>query len=155
MTRKFRRPTRKIFKQFTDTGTEDLNEWRKVFVDICDPTEYEGAIALVGTWGEWLRFKREWPAFNNTILPEWLDEVEVKIRSLAVKNLCGQAKDPKGAAAAKWLAEGRYIPKQAGRPSKTQIEKEARIQARVSSETDDDVARVLEHVDKADLQRMN
>ena len=147
MSKPTRRPTRRLFKQYDDAGKEDLSVWRDAFVEICDPTEYEGALALVGSWDEWLRFKREWPEFRDVILPRWLDEVEVRIRSGAVKNLCAQAKDPKGAAAAKWLAEGKYIPKQAGRPSKSQIEKEARVQARVANETDDDVARVMEHIE--------
>ena len=51
----------------------------------------------------------------------------------------------KGAvAAAKWIAEGRYTPKQVGRPSKAAIEKQASIEAKTSKEVDDDVARVLE-----------
>ena len=103
-------PTKGKFIQYNDSGTEDLEEWRKQFVAIADPTEYNAAITLAGSWAEWQRIKREWPEFRDRILIEWLAEVEVKLRSEAISNLCQQSLDPKGAAAAKWIAEGSYTP---------------------------------------------
>ena len=139
-------PTKALFKQYSPQGKEDLEEWRTRFVAIADPTEYQGGIELCGSWNEWQAFKRNWPTFKHTILIEWLAEVEVKLRSEAISNLCAQALDPKGSAAAKWIAEGRYKPKKVGAPSKSEIERQAKIQARVLDEVEDEIARVKEVV---------
>jgi len=139
-------PTKALFKQYNSKGKEDLEDWRRRFVAIADPTEYQGGIELCGSWNEWQAFKRNWPTFKHTILIEWLAEVEVKLRSEAISNLCSQALDPKGSAAAKWIAEGRYKPKKVGAPSKAEIERQAKIQARVFDEVQDEIARVKEVV---------
>ena len=137
-----RRPTRKLFKQYDPAGEKDLQDWRKRFVAIADPTEYRAAIDLVGSWEEWQRFKKEWKEFRDVILIDWLAEVEIKLRSEAISNMCTQAVDPKGTAAAKWIAEGRYRPKKVGAPSKAEIQRQAKIQASIDDEVEDDIARV-------------
>ena len=142
MTKPSRRPTRKQFKQYNPDGKEDLEEWRERFVAIADPTEYRAAIDLVGSWAEWQRFKKEWKEFRDIILIEWLAEVEIKLRSEAIANMCEQALDPKGTAAAKWIAEGRYKPRKVGAPSKAEVQRQAKIQASIDDEVEDDIARV-------------
>ena len=139
-------PSKALFKQHNSQGTEDLDEWRKRFVAIADPTEYQGGIELCGSWNDWQAFKRNWPTFKNTILIEWLAEIEVKLRSEAISNLCAQALDPKGSAAAKWIAEGRYKARKPGAPSKAEVERQTKIQARVLDEVQDEIARVKEVV---------
>ena len=141
-----RRPTKSIFKEYNENGTEELADWKTRFVAISDPTEYLGALDLAGSWEEWQRFKREWPEFGNKILIDWLAEVEVKIRSESIRNLIDQSLDPKGSAASKWLAEGKYKPRQAGRPSNAEITKQAKIQSRIDDEVSEDIARVSEVV---------
>lgn len=136
-------PSRKLFKQYNSKGTEDLNEWRTRFVAVADPTEYMGGIELCGSWQEWQDFKRHWPEFTNKILIDWLAEIEVKLRSDAILNLCVQASGATGTAAAKWIAEGRHKPNKVGAPSKLEVERQAKIQARVNNETEDDIARVM------------
>ena len=146
MTKPSRRPTRKQFKQYNPDGKEDLEEWRERFVAIADPTEYRAAIDLVGSWAEWQRFKKEWKEFRDVILIEWLAEVEIKLRSEAIGNMCEQALDPKGTAAAKWIAEGRYKPRKVGAPSKAEVQRQAKIQASIDDEVEDDIARVADVV---------
>lgn len=136
-----RRPTRKLFKQFHPDGTEDLNDWRAKFIEIGDPTEYQAAIALVGSWKEWCRFKKEWGAFSS-IVDDWVCEVEIKLRSDAVRKLASMP----DAGSQKWIAEGKYQVKKAGRPSKAQIEREAKIEAGVIKENDEEVDRVINAV---------
>lgn len=143
-------PSRKLFKQFDDAGTEDLDQWRSVFVDVCDPTEYEAAVILAGSWENWTRMKQLWPHFKNVILPSWLEEVEIKIKSMAIRNLCALAKTDKGAASAKWIAEGRYNQRRAGSPSKAEVQKEARIAAGVTTEVEDDISRVVDFKERSD-----
>lgn len=131
-------PTRKLFKQFNDEGTEDLDEWRKIFVEASDPTEYQAALLLVGSWKEWCRFKKDWKAFND-IVDDWVQEVEIKIRSEAIRDLAQSGE----ASAQKWIAEGRYKQRTAGKPTKAQVERAARIEAGIEKETDEEVDRVL------------
>ena len=137
-------PSKGKFTQYNDKGTEDLEEWRKQFVAIADPTEYNAAITLAGSWSEWQRIKREWPEFRDKILIDWLAEVEVKLRSEAIGNLCQQALDTKGSAAAKWIAEGRYKPRKVGAPSKAEVDRQIKIQASINDEVEDDIARVMD-----------
>ena len=137
-------PSKGKFTQYNDKGTEDLEEWRKQFVAIADPTEYNAAITLAGSWSEWQRIKREWPEFRDKILIDWLAEVEVKLRSEAIGNLCQQALDPKGSAAAKWIAEGSYKPRKVGAPSKAEVDRQIKIQASINDEVEDDIARVMD-----------
>lgn len=86
-----------------------LSDWRTIYVDIADPTGYEAAKVLIGNWEHWQalvdnrRFAAE--------LEKWNKEVEVKLRSAAVKNLIKQSQTDKGVAAAKWLAEAGFLPK--------------------------------------------
>lgn len=134
-----RTPSKKLFED----GVESLEDWRTRFVAIADPTEYRGALELLGSWQLWQEFKRNWPEFRNRILIDWLAEVEVKLRSEAIGNLCEQAATDKGSAAAKWIAEGKYNPRKAGAPSKAEVKRQALIQARVLDEVEDDIARVM------------
>ena len=138
-----RLPSKSKFTQYSDKGTEDLDHWRRVFVDIADPTEYEAALQLAGSWAEWQRMKKEWPEFRDKILIDWLAEVEVKLRSEAIRQVCIHSRADSGAAAAKWVAEGKYKPRRAGNPSKAEVQKQAKIQARIDDEVQDDIARVL------------
>ena len=134
--------TRKLFIQFDPEGEYDLDEWRKVFVDIADPTEYDAAITLIGSWDEWKKLKQYWPWFRDVCLPAWLEEVEIKLRSQAVKHIIKQSKKDNGTAAARWVAEGRYACRKPGKPTNAEIERQARIHAGVEEEVADDIERV-------------
>ena len=151
-----RRPSKGLFKQHGGS-THDLEYWHKVFIEMADVTCYAPAIELAGTWEEWNRIVNDWPEFKDKILQSWLEEVEVKLRSMAISNLAAEVvANGKGAvAAAKWIAEGRYSPRQAGRPTKAHIEKQARIQAKTSDEVEDDVARVMEAMEQKEGAKIN
>ena len=136
--------TKNLFKQYNPKGKEDLADWRRRFIEISDPTEYRGAIELLGSWNDWQAFKRNWPTFKNKILIDWLAEVEVKLRSEAISNICEQALSDKGTAAAKWLAEGKYKTRKPGAPSKVEVERQAKIEARLDDDVQADIARVQE-----------
>lgn len=138
-------PSRKLFKQYGG-GTYDLDHFHEVFVGSDDPTEYAAALELVGSWEEWKFLKASWPGFNK-FLQAWKDELEIKLRSEAIRNMCAQAKSEKGTAAAKWIAEGRYNPSVVGRPTKSKIEREIKIQAGIVEEVEDDIERVMESLD--------
>lgn len=142
-----RRPTKKIFKQFHPGGTEDLDEWRQIFVDTCDPTEYTAALQLTGSWAEWQRFKKEWPGFSGVILPEWKVEQEIKIRSDAIRSVVLDAtseKSKSAASSAKWLAEGRFDSRPVGRPDSKRVAHESKVNDQLAREIEEDIARVQE-----------
>ena len=136
--------TKSLFRQYNSEGEHDLEEWRKIFVDTMDPTQYAGAMALLGSWKDWGSFKRQWRGFDREILPEWLEEMEVKIRSTGIRSLILQAEDPEkpNASAARFLAEAGYEKPKMGRPSKDAIKRQAKIEARVLSSWDEDFDRV-------------
>lgn len=84
-----------------------LSEWRKKYVEIADPTEYDAAMQLIGNWDHWLVLLDN-PVFLKEV-EKWRLEVEVKLRSQALRQLMKQSKLPTGTAAAKWLAEAGFV----------------------------------------------
>lgn len=63
----------------------DLDDYRQLYLDCMDPTEYRFALETLGSWKHWLilskqRFLKKW-------LREVRQELRVKIRSLAVQRL--------------------------------------------------------------------
>ncbi len=139
---------------FTD-GTYDLEEFHQAFLKADDPTEYIPAIALVGSWQEWLRIKKESPWFRKQVRT-WLEELEVKQRSEAVGAVLVLAKSNKPAAfhANKWIAERRYADvSNAGRPSKKALAKEAREIASEAAETKEEAKRIESAVINLDDRR--
>ena len=116
---------------------------KQLYLSYEDPTEYSFAIEVLGSWEHWLKLS------NSTWFKEYLDawrlELEVLLRSKGIKEIRSQAtagnKD-----AAKWLAEKGWDKRQAGRPSKAEIEREKKQQASISSSLDDDAERIgLKH----------
>jgi hypothetical protein len=117
-----------------------LPSMKRLYLEYEDPTEYEFAIATLGSWEHWLKLSgADW--FQKYITA-WRDELEVKLRSKGVAKLKDQAasgnKD-----AAKWLAEKGWDKRQgAGRPTKREIEEEQQKRAKVASSLTDDAERI-------------
>ena len=140
--------SQQLFKEYNSEGQYSLAEWHDRFVEIADPTEYKPAIELAGSWEFWCQLKRNWPYFRNEILVMWLEEVDIKLRSNAILAMVEQSQDEKGTQAAKWLAEGRYTKRGPGKPSKAEVEREAKIAAGVKDATQEEIARVIPFVVK-------
>lgn len=103
-----KRLTTGLFEELIDDRTTvvpvfKLSEWRKVYVEVADPTDYNAAAVLIGNWDHWLLLADN-PAFRCH-LDTWRKEVEVKLRSMAILELVKQSRTPKGTQAARWLAE--------------------------------------------------
>lgn len=113
-----RRLSSGLFKELNgdQNALFSLEQWHKDYVKISDPTEYKAAMELIGDWEHW-KFLRANPVIAK-IFDEWKEEVATKLKSEAIKNLKDLAKTDKGAAAARWLAEGQFAPKKVGRPKK-------------------------------------
>lgn len=115
-----------------------LADWRKVYIDVADPTGYNAARVLIGNWEHWLLLVAN-PRFKAA-LDEWNKEVEVKLRSQAVQQMMKISKTLSGTAAAKWLAEGGFT-EHDGRRKKDK-ENEAATQKEVRSNVAEHAARL-------------
>lgn len=114
-----------LFKEFARVDVKfkpifTLQEWKEVFLELRDPTEYTAAMALLGDWDHWQEVRNH-PIIKQHV-DKWQEELEVKLRSEAIRQMKDHAKQPGGTAAAKWLADKGYAQegtkKAVGRPKK-------------------------------------
>lgn len=127
-------------------GTYDIEEFHQTFLELGDPTEYKPAMALIGNWKEWNRLKRDSAWFKKQVR-EWLEELEIKQRSDAITLVRILAVSDKAAAfqANKWIAERRYADvSDRGRPSQSDLKKEARDIAEEAATSKEEADRVEE-----------
>lgn len=133
-------------KVLFEDGTYSMEEFHKTFLEMEDMTEYSPAIALVGSWREWQRIKRDWPSFCNYI-DDWKAELTVKLRSKALKKITTLAEgdDAKALQAAKFIADEGWDGKRGkGRPTKAERTREARRLAAETADTVEEARRVEE-----------
>lgn len=113
---------------------------KRLYLEFEDPTEYEFANTVLLGWRHWQRMCE-----NKVIrkhIDEWREELEVKLRSQAIRDAIQEAK--KGHfQAAKWVADRGWSTRGAGRPSKADIEHEKKVQARIDNEYSGDVVRMF------------
>jgi len=114
-----------LFKEFARSDVKfkpvyTLQQWKEVFLDCRDPSEYSVAMTLLGDWDHWLEIRNH--AMIKPHIDKWHKELEVKLRSEAIQQMKSHAKQPGGTAAAKWLADKGYasedVKKPVGRPKK-------------------------------------
>lgn len=116
---------------------------KKLYLKEEDPTEYAFAERNLLGWQHWKRLCE-----NKVIrkhVDEWREELELKIRSQAIRdmvNLC--ASENGNFSAAKFLADRGWDKRAAGRPSKAEKERHERIQDRIEEEFAADVARMAD-----------
>jgi hypothetical protein len=117
--------------------------FRRIYLEIADPTEYRQANELVGGWEHWQALcASKW--FTDYI--EGLrEELEVKLKSEAVLNtyLIMEKQGNSSLPAAKMILDGVWKPKRGkGRPSKQEVEAEARKQAAIQRRVANDAERL-------------
>lgn len=145
-----------LFIQYAETEEEkqnakyDMENFHEVFLDEADLTEYKAAMRLTGSWEEWSRFKHQWPTFRYNIA-KWKEELEVKLRSDAMSklvSLVASKSDQTAATVCKFLVQSGWDKREgAGRPSKTEMRKQAQEIARVAADTKEEEDRILELID--------
>lgn len=112
---------------------------RKLYLELNDPTEYSFATTYLIDWNHWVRLCDN--KFIRKHIDEWRLELEIKIRAEATKHIMVNAR--KGSfQASKWLADKGWDVRTAGRPSKEQVEREAKVQASIKNDFDDDFERM-------------
>jgi len=124
-----------LFKETSQFNTYviwTLDEAKHLYLETNDPTGYIFATEHLGGWKHWLVLKNS-PTMSPYIR-EWEEELEVKLRSIALVKILDHSKNEKGFQAARYLVESGWVPKTAGRPTKEKINKEARIQRKMYDE---------------------
>ena len=117
---------------------------KRLYLECSDPTEYTFAKQHLLGWKHWERL-----CANKIIkkhIDEWREELEVKLRSEGVLKTIEQARGGHSFQATKWLADRGWDKRAAGRPSKEEVERETRIQSKISDEFNDDVVRLFKDV---------
>lgn len=117
---------------------------KKLYLDMGDVTEYNFATTHLLGWSHWQRLNRS--EYLADKFREWREELEVKVRAGAIENIMTIAdSDSGGFQAAKWLADKGWDKRGAGRPSKQEVEKETRVQAKIAGEFTSDVKRMNDY----------
>lgn len=116
---------------------------KRLYLEMADLTEYEFANTYLLNWRHWKRLCEN--KLIRKYIDEWREELELKMRSKGVKEAI-KAAEQGGFQAAKWLADRGWAQRAAGRPSKEEIEREKKFQARTADEFSADVVRLFGNV---------
>jgi hypothetical protein len=118
-----------------------LDDWKRIYLDIADPTEYITAMVLIGNWQHWTALRSN--KALEAMFDEWKQEVEIKVRAYGAKHMFSLAgsTSPGAAGAAKWLAEGGFIEDKRLRTKEGKA-KEKKIQEAVKDRTAEDAVRL-------------
>lgn len=113
---------------------------RKIYIQLSDPTEYRIATEYFGGW-------EHWKVLCNTILKnvieDWREELEVKLRAKALKQIRDLASEGDRAAAKIILDKG-WDKRSAGAPSKQEKDNHLQKQAQILQLVENDLNRVME-----------
>ena len=115
-----------------------------LYLEMADPTEYAFAEKYFYNWSHWQKICRNTKL--KKYVDEWRDELEVKLKSLGVRNMIstaytGSSKDM--TAASKWLSDKGWDKRKAGAPTAAETVRQQKIHAGVVSETDEDFERIM------------
>ena len=105
-----------------------------------DVIEYGFANTHLLGWGHWQRMcnnKQLTPHIND-----WREELELKLRSQAVRDIIDASAEEKGFQALKWLADKGWGKRSAGRPTKDATDHNKRMKEKLDGEFGADVVRM-------------
>lgn len=117
----------------------------KKYMAIADPTEYQVAIQLFGSWAHWQQLcSTKWFC---EYLDVWRAELKIMLDSERYHEMVKNVADPKTTVAAtKWLADrygtGEDQASKRGRPSKEEVANNVRRLTREKQDTNEDAARI-------------
>lgn len=113
---------------------------KKLYLAEEDPVEYQFATKHLADWDHWQRMN------ENKALREhfdrWREELEILLRSDAVRAIRDMTAEGNNFQAMKWLADRGWDKRGAGRPSKAEKERENRIRDKIGDELMGDVLRM-------------
>lgn len=130
------RLTSGLFQELSDNPLAPfkLSDWKRRYVEIADPSDYDAAMELIGDWDHWQLLLENRPVAEH--INKWRLEVEVKLRSRGIKDMTKHAKQPGGAAAAKWLAEAGFAMRDKRKPKDKEQDDAAAKEAKASVAAD-------------------
>lgn len=113
---------------------------KKKYLEMEDVVEYDFATTYFCSWGHWLRISK-----NKLIAPhieEWRNELDLKLRSRAFKQILQTTSTEQGMVAKKWIADKGWIRNEVGRPSKAAKAQEKAYREKIVDEYSADVVRL-------------
>jgi len=114
---------------------------KDIYLEVADPTEYDFALQALGSWEAWQRLAGpDGPQWFVPYITAWRDELEIKLRREAFLHMRKLAEGKTDAA--KWLAEGKWNSRSAGRPSKEETKRELGKLASIHKGYEDDAVRL-------------
>ena len=117
---------------------------KRLFLLEEDPTEYTFAEKHLLGWQHWKRLCENKAIAKH--IEEWREELELKIRSQAVRDMMNMCASESGNySAAKFLADRGWEKRAAGRPSKAEKDKHLRIEEKIEEEFAADVKRLADY----------
>lgn len=112
---------------------------KKLYLAYEDPTEYDFANKYFVSWNHWQRI------CDNVILrkhiDEWRQELELKIRSQAIRDIMSNSADG-SYQASKYLAERGWDKNVVGRPNKATKARDAKMDELIDEEFSSDIKRM-------------
>lgn len=125
-------------------GDKTYRSMKRVYLDMEDVTEYDFAMATLGSYKHWERLV-ESPIIRKHI-DQWRKELNLKLKARAMKAIINAATvDEKSSfQAMKYLADNEYLDKKAkrGRPSKEEVSAELRREVEINKTFKDDAERI-------------
>lgn len=117
---------------------------KRLYLEEEDPTEYLFATKYFLGWNHWMRICDN--KILNKYVTNWREELEIKLRAMAVRALRDMCQSENGNfQAAKFLADRGWDKNKVGRPSKAELEKRAAIGQRVDDEFKADIRRLEDY----------
>tara|TARA_Y100001951_G_C11298065_1_gene277582 strand:+ start:33370 stop:33885 length:516 start_codon:yes stop_codon:yes gene_type:complete len=121
---------------------------KRLYLAAEDVVEYNFATTYLLSWDHWLRM------CSNKVLQkhieEWRTELELKVRSTAVRSIIDMSAEDKGFQAAKFLASRGWQSNPVGRPKKDTSEHDRRVEAAMDREFSEDADRLWEQMNSRD-----
>ena len=108
---------------------------KRLFLEMEDVVEYDFANRYLLGWNHWKRIQEN-KLFSQHI-HEWREELELKLRSQAVRDILDMTADEKSFQAAKWIADKGWEKLKAGRPRTAEKAKEDALLSAIESDYED------------------
>jgi len=117
---------------------DSVDDARKDFIACEDPTGIAFADQYLGGYDHWIQLKQSKGMEED--IAKWEEELEARMRSKALLGIKAMSEDH--FQAAKFLMDRGWEKRGAGRPTNEQVQKEARVQAKIKDDYNADVIRI-------------
>lgn len=114
---------------------------KRLYLEMEDIVEYDFACTHLLGWQHWKRLNEN--KLFSAKFEEWREELELSLRSQAVRSIIESTAAEGSFQSAKWLADRGWSKRDPGRPSKSEKMKEDKINKRLDDEFSADVVRLM------------